>query len=70
VCSLGGECGYTSCAPFGTGGSLYLDCDGNTANGCETNPSAASTCGACGTHCGAAFTCEEGSSGAYSCFHE
>jgi hypothetical protein len=69
VCSPGSGCGYTSCAPFGTGGSFYLDCDGNTANGCESNPSAASTCGSCGNRCGAAFTCEQGSSGAYACFH-
>jgi len=70
VCSPSGGCGYTSCAPFGTGGSLYLDCDGNTANGCESSPSAPSTCGGCGTQCGAAFTCDEGSPGAYACIHE
>ena len=63
-------CGYASCAPFGTGRSLYLDCDGNAANGCESSPSAPSTCGSCGTQCGAAFTCDEGSPGAYSCVHE
>ena len=70
VCSPSSGCGYTSCAPLGTGGSLYLDCDGNTANGCESSPSAASTCGSCQTHCGAAFTCDEGPPGAYACVHE
>ena len=28
------------------------------------------TCGSCGNQCVAAFTCDQGSSGAYSCFHE
>jgi hypothetical protein len=70
VCSPSGGCGYTSCAPFGTGGSLYLDCDGNTANGCESSPSAASTCGGCGNQCGAAFYCDQTSPGVYGCVHE
>ena len=69
-CSASGVCGYTSCEPFETGGSHYLDCDGNTANGCESNPSAASTCGSCATQCGAAYTCDQASPGVYSCFHE
>jgi hypothetical protein len=70
VCSASSGCGYTSCAPYGTSGALYLDCDGNTANGCESNPSAVSTCGSCGNQCGAAFYCDQGSPGAYSCIHE
>lgn len=70
ICSPSSGCGYSSCASFGTGGGLYLDCDGNAANGCESSPAAASTCGSCGTDCGVAFTCDEGPPGAYACVHE
>ena len=53
ACSLG-RCA-TAC-PAGRG-----DCDGNLANGCETDlNSSASHCGACGNACGAGTSCGAG----------
>ncbi|RDW57692.1 hypothetical protein BP5796_12493 [Coleophoma crateriformis] len=44
---VGGVCQYT-CNPG------FSDCDGNSANGCETNiDNSANNCGACGVACGA-----------------
>jgi hypothetical protein len=51
ICNPDGTCGYDMCAAFGGGPELYLDCDGNAANGCESSPDAIDTCGACGTAC-------------------
>ena len=59
----GGRCGIASCA------ANYGDCDGNTANGCETDTRrSAANCGACGAACttgracvaGACVTCSSG----------
>jgi hypothetical protein len=50
----GGICGYT-CNPG------WGDCDGNPANGCESDlHTAARNCGACGTVCGASSACVNG----------
>lgn len=72
VCSpSSGGCTYTSCAPFDSYGNLYLDCDGNKANGCESNPSADATCGPCSNPCGSNFFCGQKTvGGAYSCVHD
>ena len=43
----GSMCGFVCNAGF-------RDCDGNPLNGCETNITTASNCGACGVACGAA----------------
>lgn len=56
VCS-GGQCVLTCGAGFG-------DCDGNTANGCETRLNTLSDCGACGQTCSrsnAGASCSTGS---------
>jgi hypothetical protein len=66
ICSPDSGCGYTSCAPVGGSGPPYLDCDGNKANGCESNPSSDSTCGSCTNLCGSAYYCRAGAMG-YSC---
>ncbi|MDB4930084.1 MAG: Tryptophan synthase alpha chain [Myxococcaceae bacterium] len=52
---LGGACGFTSChANFG-------DCDGDRANGCETDTRADRlNCGACGAPCVAGRVCMAG----------
>lgn len=49
-----GACDYTDCLP------LYLDCDVNRQNGCET-PMSNENCGACGFSCGAFGECVDGS---------
>jgi hypothetical protein len=56
-----GSCNYTACATWNTVNSAtsppvpnvlpYLDCDGNRANGCESNPQQDATCGGCGLNC-------------------
>jgi hypothetical protein len=69
LCTLAATCTYLQCAPYGTRGAHYLDCDGDRENGCESDPSSASTCGSCGNHCGAAFSCEEANPGVFSCRH-
>jgi hypothetical protein len=52
VCSPASpSCGYTTCAPFTSGDGTYLDCNGNTADGCEVLPSDYSNCGMCGNNC-------------------
>jgi hypothetical protein len=52
---VSGACRVTSCE--GTMGN----CDGNDANGCETNlVSSSANCGACGNTCGAGRTCVVG----------
>jgi hypothetical protein len=57
-CSSNGVCTYSSCAAFDTLGNHYLDCDGNASNGCESDPSSAATCGACGMVCSGAYYCQ------------
>jgi hypothetical protein len=37
--------------------SSHLNCDGNNANGCETDLTLATNCGACGNACGASEKC-------------
>jgi hypothetical protein len=75
-CQNGGACtdgvnSYTcACAPGFSGGDCQqevgcnaglTDCDGNTANGCETNlSSSATSCGACGQACGTGSICVQG----------
>ncbi len=46
---VAGACGITSCNPN------YGNCDGNTANGCETSLLTAANCGACGNVCASGF---------------
>lgn len=43
--------GSASCEDRGTCNPGYLDCDGNTANGCETQTSNPAHCGRCGNSC-------------------
>lgn len=62
-----GGCTYATCAVADSAGHLYLDCDGNKANGCESDPSAEATCGACTNSCLSEFSCELRSPGGYSC---
>ena len=46
----------------------FLDCNGDNADGCETDISRAETCGACDGPCdGATPLCELGAGGAYAC---
>jgi len=42
---VAGSCGIGACT------SLYDNCDGNAANGCEASLLATTSCGACGTSC-------------------
>jgi hypothetical protein len=47
----GGQCMFSCVNP-------YKDCDGNPANGCETNSwTDNNNCGTCGTQCVAPKTC-------------
>ena len=62
-----GGCTYATCAVANSAGYLYLDCDGNKANGCESDPSAEATCGSCTNSCSSEFSCELRSPGGYSC---
>src|SRR5690606_7950931 len=71
-----GSCGI-ACAPPGGGGDCstgtcrvsscspgFEDCDGNSANGCETNIRTLANCGDCGVTCSrdnATATCSSGS---------
>jgi hypothetical protein len=55
-CSTAGVCAYTACMAYNAD-ELYLDCDGNTANGCETDPTTGSNCGRCGNACAPGFDC-------------
>lgn len=56
TCGANGACGYTGACNAGWG-----DCDGNKANGCETDLTTAhnTNCGKCGTNCkgGPQHTC-------------
>ncbi len=53
-----GKCAYGSCA------ALYGDCDGNTANGCETTlASDPNNCGSCGKKCIGGSVCKLGACG-------
>ncbi len=58
---LAGVCKIGACV------GLWADCDGNVANGCETDTSSStSACGGCGTVCGGAngtATCTSGTCG-------
>lgn len=54
-----GVCSAGSCALACD--ATWADCDGNTANGCETNTdSDAAHCGACGHNCGGTRACVAG----------
>lgn len=54
------SCGGGRCRPQCS--SPYADCDGNKANGCETNTNTDSShCGGCGTKCSGGRTCQSGS---------
>jgi len=61
--------GTTSCSSSGTCrpscSSGYDDCDGNTANGCETQLGTTSNCGSCGDACSSG-TCNGGVCGSSS----
>ncbi len=71
VCSpSSGGCGYATCAPFDSYGNLYLDCDGNPANGCESAPSSDAHCGSCQNACGSNFFCGQSTPGVYVCVHD
>jgi hypothetical protein len=71
VCSpSSGGCTYTTCLPFDDYGNLYLDCDGNGANGCETAPSSQAHCGSCQHACGSNFFCGQSTPGVYVCVHD
>ena len=68
VCSpTSGGCTYAmtgagkGCLPFSDGSiNYYLDCDGNTSNGCESAPNTDANCGACATNCSSmGESCEE-----------
>jgi len=52
---LGGRCGVANCE------ANYGDCDGDPANGCETDTRATTAhCGACGAACSAGRDCVDG----------
>ena len=53
----GVSCSASACTYSGSCSTGYGDCDGNAANGCETNLYASATCGTCGstTNCGTAL---------------
>ncbi|MFO0624189.1 MAG: hypothetical protein U0325_01115 [Polyangiales bacterium] len=51
---MAGRCRVGSCA---TG---FRDCDGNPANGCETNLNSTANCGGCGQACATGTTCADG----------
>lgn len=46
----------------------FADCDGNPANGCETNTDSVDNCGACGVKCDPSQTCAIGCNETFSCF--
>ncbi len=53
------SCSSGTCNPQCSSG--YADCDGNKANGCETNTNTSnSNCGGCGTNCTGGRTCQTG----------
>jgi len=51
---VAGICRAERCIPG------YADCDGNAANGCETNTGDLRNCGACGRQCGDSQVCAAG----------
>ncbi len=55
---VGGKCTVASC------NAGFADCDGNAANGCETNLKTNTNCGACGTPCALANATTSCASGA------
>ncbi len=66
-CATGWSCALGACTPPGAVDAGFVcasgmaDCDGNAANGCETNLSSnASSCGACGRLCSAGQSCVAG----------
>jgi hypothetical protein len=50
ACAAGGTCGFTCAAGFG-------DCNGLAADGCEARLDTLTSCGSCGTTCGATESC-------------
>ena len=61
TCETGGTCSYTgSCA------ANWDDCNNDKADGCETDLTTDSDCGACGAQCVGALSCKQ-SGGVYSC---
>lgn len=52
-------CGSGGCG-FGTCADGFGDCDGFTANGCETAITTTTNCGVCGRACGAGQSCTGG----------
>jgi hypothetical protein len=53
-----GSCSDGACV-LGACDYLFLNCDGNDANGCETPKTNADNCGACGVRCAAGQMCLE-----------
>jgi hypothetical protein len=60
ACSAG-ACEVMQCA------TDYADCDSLESNGCETNLTTASDCGACGVVCSGSSMCALQQSGGYAC---
>jgi hypothetical protein len=54
-----GACVEGACSGIGACDPMWMDCDGNAANGCETPMSDNGNCGACGVACEAPQTCLE-----------
>jgi hypothetical protein len=53
------RCGASNACTFNCEGG-FADCDGNVANGCESDLSAPTSCGRCGETCMATQACREG----------
>ncbi len=54
---VAGRCIVTACTLASEG---YTDCDGDAANGCETNLNTRANCGACGRACSGDLSCTTG----------
>ncbi|AKU96570.1 hypothetical protein AKJ09_03234 [Labilithrix luteola] len=61
---VGQQCGKLKCE------TLYLDCDGNQANGCEVHGISDENCGACGIACGDGTHCIVNTDGFPQCMCE
>jgi len=63
--SCGDTCSLPNATPMCSGGTCriatcndgWANCDGNDANGCETNIDTDASCGACGNNCGPNASC-------------